>query len=193
MALQGLMKDRVTLVKQNGERFDGIRALISGAVIHTDDEKLPVEEGDKIERALPNGLTETYLVLDRGFMAGFRGIPNHYQMKVRKESALPRRPSGPTIYNISGANARVNINSTDLSANVVNVTPDKLFDALRRVIEEQVMEDAKKRTLTRSVEAMQRTNGSSEFVEHYQVFISAVADHLTIFSAFIPALSQMLQ
>src|SRR2546429_1910544 len=123
MSFRSLMNDRVTLVKPDGRRFENVPAAVSPTKIHTDEAKLPVEEGDRFERLLPNGLVETYVVLDRGYYSGFGGIPDHYQVSVRKESEIPRSSKGPTVYNITGPNARVNINSTDLSANVVNVTP----------------------------------------------------------------------
>jgi hypothetical protein len=40
--------------------------------------------------------------------------------------------------------------------------------------------------------ALERSVGSSKFVERYQQFVSLAADHWTLFAPFIPALTQLL-
>jgi hypothetical protein len=99
MLLQPFMTEKVVLRKKNGERHE-FRANVQPTKIMTDQANLRVEEGDFIERALPNGMLETYFVTDRRFYASFQGIPAHYQMKVRKESAgdSTRKPAPAQIY-----------------------------------------------------------------------------------------------
>ena len=46
------------------------------------DGNLPVREGDVVERKLPNGMIETYVVEDRGFRKGMHPIPDHYEVKA---------------------------------------------------------------------------------------------------------------
>ena len=94
---------------QSEDDENAIKANVQPTQITTDQAKLPVEEGDFIERALPNGNLETYLVMDRGFYSRFGGVPDHYQMKVRKESAIDSaRKSAAQIYTISSSpNARI--------------------------------------------------------------------------------------
>lgn len=84
MALRNMLRDRVTLVKQDGRRFEDLRASVQSDKVFTNDPQLPIEEGDTFERALPNGLLESYTVIDRGFMQGMGSIPSHYQSKVQK-------------------------------------------------------------------------------------------------------------
>lgn len=61
-----LRKDlrQVYLIKEYGRKFDDIMAnLQSGSekmLTHAMD--IPFEEGDSIERTLPNGVTETYVI-----------------------------------------------------------------------------------------------------------------------------------
>ena len=88
MALRNMLRDRVTLVKQDGRRFENVRASVQSDKIFTDDPKLPIEEGDRFERSLPSGLLETYVVTDRGFMEGMGGISSHYRSKVEKAVAV---------------------------------------------------------------------------------------------------------
>jgi len=57
------------------------------------DGNLPVQEGDVVERKLPNGMIETYVVEERGFRKGMHSIPDHYQMKVRKVGTMRSKPN----------------------------------------------------------------------------------------------------
>ncbi len=84
MALRNMLRDRVTLVKQDGRRFEDLRASVQSDKVFTDDPQLPIEEGDTFERILPNGLLERYTIIDRGFMEGMGPITSHYQSKVQK-------------------------------------------------------------------------------------------------------------
>ena len=87
MVFQDLMNDDATLRKKTGQTYS-FKASVQTTKSFTDDARLPVEEGDLIERKLPNGMTETYTVLERGFRAGLDGIPDHYQMKVSKKGTV---------------------------------------------------------------------------------------------------------
>ena len=117
----------VTLVKRNGQRIEGLRALVQSGTILTSDPKLPIEDGDEFNRTLPNGIEEQFTVIDVGFQPGLGGvIPAHYQSKVRKNTA-PRPAPQQVVYNLVGANSRVNNQSTDASTNVVSVEANTLF------------------------------------------------------------------
>jgi hypothetical protein len=96
------------------------------------------------------------------------------------------------VYNVSGPNARINIQSTDLSTNIVNVESAALFDKLRNVIQESVLDSEAVKHLSEQVDAMQAAAGTHAFAQAYQKFISVAADHLTLFLPFLPALTQLL-
>lgn len=89
------MTEAVTLRKQTGETRS-FKAMVQPTKIFTEDRDLPVEEGDVVERVLPNGKVETYVVEERGFMKGMHRIPDHYQMKVRKGRSTKLEPQQPT-------------------------------------------------------------------------------------------------
>ena len=59
-------------------------------MIFTEDQTLPIEEGDRFERQLPNGIVESYVVLDTGFKQGYGSIGPHYQTKIRR---VPKKES----------------------------------------------------------------------------------------------------
>jgi hypothetical protein len=93
-----MLRDTVSLVKADGQRYDNIKALVQPKKIFIADASLPIEEGDRITRELPNGLVESYLVLDRGYYAAVPDmVAAHYQVKIRKETAISGRESRATI------------------------------------------------------------------------------------------------
>ncbi|MCP3776705.1 hypothetical protein NLX71_26050 [Paenibacillus sp. MZ04-78.2] len=131
-----LMNDKVKLVKADGEQIDNIKARVQPDMILIDDASLPIEEGDKIFRDLSNGLSESYLVLDRGFNERTLNIPAHYQIKVRKESAIETQRATTMqfhIANVYGSNIGTQGNAT--IENTFN------FEVVDRLIEENGGED----------------------------------------------------
>lgn len=114
--------------------------------------------------------------------------------RMQRDREFPRRVdvAPKNVYNISGPNARVNINSTDSSVNIVTVEADRLFADLRGTIEREVPSPAKQQELLQYVDELEKTQGSPAFLQRYQGFIAALADHITIFQAFLPALLQLI-
>ena len=193
MPLNNLMQDSVTLIKKDGQRFEGIRASVQPDKIFTDDTSIPLEEGDTFERTLPSGVVERYTVLDSGYHEGIGGIPSHYQSEVRKETKIkPPRESTQIVYNLIGPNARVNIQSVDASTNLVEIGSEDLFNMLRQTIESAVKDKSLCADLTEKVDELEQTQGTRKFTEKYREFITLAADHITVLAPFIPALSQIL-
>src|SRR5439155_20455764 len=120
--------------------------------------------------------------------------PAHYQSQVRKNSAISASPVRPqTVYNLVGANSRVNIQSSDSSTNVVNVESNTLFTNLRQTIQQSSLDANIVQRLTEHVDAMQSSTGTKTFGQRYKEFIALAADHATLMSTiapFLPALSQ---
>ena len=191
------MNDRVTLVKTDGRRFENLRASVQSNLIFTDNPETPIEDGDQFERQLPSGVVEVFTVVDSGFNQGAFGIPAHYQSKVRKNTAQslasPRPTTSPqVVYNLIGPNSRVNIRSSDSSTNVVNVDSAVLFDNLREAIRESSLDNTVMQQLIDSVDAMQSSAGTRMFGERYKEFVALAADHMTLVTPFLPALTQLL-
>ena len=193
MSLYGMLHDKVTLVKPDGRVFRDIRCSVSPESITFDDVKIPMEEGDHFERALPSGLTETYLVLDRGFYDKFHGIPAHYQAKVRKLSTIEIERRQHTSISIQGDNSRVNINSADHSSNVVGTASAEMFSVLAALVADRVAANQERAALLRAIEGMRGAQRQPGFLKHYQEFITAAANHMTIIAPFLPALAKCLE
>jgi len=192
MSLSSFSKDIITLVKPNGEVFDDIQANVQPRVIFIHDEKLPLEENDKIYRKLPSGLVETYIVIDRGYFSGIGGIRGHYQAKVRKEGSIneEKYKSIINVYNASGPNSRININSKDNSKNYYNDT-DLLFEELKLALAGIVEEEIKEKSF-QILEKLNSSKRTSSYLTNYQDFISILANHMTVIAPFIPALTQLI-
>ena len=137
MGFAALMTDTVSVLKQNGQTFEGIRASVQSDKIFIQGTEPLIEIGDLIRRKMSNGAEETFRVLDPGFHEKFHSIPAGYQMRVVKLGVPEAAKAMQNItYNITGHNARINQNSVDNSTNVVSVNPDvvELLAALRSEI-----------------------------------------------------------
>lgn len=115
------MRDKVTVLKQNGEKYEDIQASVQSKKIFIQRSDILIETGDLIQRKMSNGGIETYEVIDPGFHEGGSIIPAGYQIK-HKNLGLPEAEKAvqSITYNLNGPNSRVNNHSTDNSTNVVN-------------------------------------------------------------------------
>ena len=182
--------DNVKIIKKDLTVIEDIEALVDRNKIFIDDGSLNIEEGDIIEHVLPNGAKEQYLVIDRGFYRGAHGIPDHYQIKVEKQSGYVKLSNGTVIneYHITNAD-KVNIHSTDNSTTYQITANDiSILDTLRSLAKGLDEEDK----IISAVNEMQESIGKKTFSEKYNAFIQSVANHMTIFAPFIPALSAFL-
>lgn len=182
--------EKVRIIKQDSSTIDDVEALIDGDTIFIDDSTIDLSEGDVVERKLPSGSKEQFLVIDRGFYRGMHGIPDHYQAKVEKQSAYTKVGRGQVInqYNISNAE-KVNINSTDNSTNYnISAHDISVMDTLRSLAKGLDNEAE----IVSAVDNMQKNVGKKTFAEKYNAFIQSAANHMTLFAPFIPALSELL-
>jgi hypothetical protein len=193
MSFNSLMRDKVTLIKKSGNRIENIRASVQIDKIFTNDPAIPIEDGDVFERTLPTGIVERYDILDAGFMQGTEGTPPHYQSVVRKQTKIdPLAQPSQIIYNLTGPNARVNIQSIDSSTNVVEVEPTELFGRIRAAIDQGVQDGELLKKLQEKVAELEKTQGTPSFAARYKEFIALAANHMTLLAPFIPALLQMM-
>lgn len=108
------------------------------------------------------------------------------------ESLTNKEPKVPTIitYNVSGNNTRVNINSHDNSTNVVQKNEIEVFEQLRNATNE--LDDLSKVKILEAINLMEEDLHRQTFVDRYKNFISLIADHMQVFAAYIPALSEFI-
>jgi len=192
MSLSRLSRDIITILKPSGEILEEIKADVQPKIIFIHDEKLPLEEGDKIFHKLPNGLIESFLVIDRGYYSGIGGREGHYEVKVKKESVISEEKykSTTNVYHASGSNSRIVINSTDNSKNYYSDT-DLLFNEIRLVLDGIIEEKTKEKSL-QLLEELNRSKHTPSYSQNYKDFISLMANHITLIAPFIPALFQLI-
>lgn len=77
--------EKVKIIKASGLIIDNVDAFMSNNMFLIEDGRLDIEENDIISRSLPNGKTEEYLVIDRGFKRTIGSFPDHYQVIVKKQ------------------------------------------------------------------------------------------------------------
>lgn len=132
----------------------------------------------------------------RTYANALRVSPTSKLIREFEPEDSPSSPSliGATVtqnFYIHGHNPRVNMNSTDNSVNVTSVSGDQLFVQLRDAVR-SVADESERAEILSKLDALQQARGSSGFLHAYQGFISSVADYMTIFGPFIPALTQMI-
>lgn len=195
MSLQTQTNNPFVLYKRDGSEIP-FKGLLAGGKIFTFDAGLPVEDNEIVERALPNGKSERYIVLDTGFHSKVGRISDHFQMVVQKENAVAAPSHLPTagvtnIYNVQGPNARVNLHSVDSSYNLANIGETELFEKMRSAIESGVLDGAQKGQLLAAVKELEESAGSPAFAERFQKLLAGAADCMTILVPFLPALGQL--
>lgn len=182
--------EKVKLIKQDSTVIENIEALVDKDHFFIDDASIDIEEGDIFQRDLPTGKCENYLVLDRGFYRAMGGIPAHYQVSVQKQTSILKIGNEKVVnnYNIGSAE-KININSTDNSVTYNITENDKaLMETLKMLAKELDNSEA----IINSIEEMKDNVGKKGFADKYNTFIQNVANHMTIFAPFIPALTQLL-
>jgi hypothetical protein len=111
--------------------------------------------------------------------------------EIPKAATATGGPNVTQNIHMHGPNARINVNSTDNSTNIASASNEQLFVRLRETANTITDESPRTQILAR-LDDLERAKGSGGFLSAYQTFIGAVADHMTIFSPFIPALTLML-
>src|SRR5260370_2166777 len=125
-------------------------------------------------------------------------IINTITAQIEKRKLVPKlRPPGSVqnVYHLHGHNSRLNIQSTDNSTNIVNLTSNELFLQLREQLSEALDGNAKKEVLER-LDELEKAQNTPRFGLSYTRFMAVAADHWTLIapliSPYLPALSEML-
>lgn len=128
-------------------------------------------------------------VLDAKGAVEMRITPLRIRGSIRSNSMADRTTN---IYNLTGPNSRVNIQSTDTSTNVVNIDAKQLFAEMRRTLDDASISSDEKTAILAGIDAMDASAGSPSFGQRYAEFMQNAANHVAVFQPFFPALSQLL-
>ena len=105
MSLQDLCDDLIIIRKTNGSSSGPHKCSVQGENIYILDGTVDVDDGDSVERELPNGKVETYTVLEAQFQSGLHSIPDSWDLHVRKVTSLKPKGGRTTNIHIESANA----------------------------------------------------------------------------------------
>lgn len=179
----------VDVVAPDGSVRCRVTAYYAGTMFTVEDMTADIQPGDEIRRLLPNKKEDVFNVDDPQFFnAG--GFGPHYQIKVSRKGTFLRHTSGNYTITVSGTNSRVNINSSDNSTNT-SLTGD-IFNDLRRAVECGVPDASTRKAIIKNIDEAEKMNGRDGFLQAYQAIISSAANHMTIVSPFLPALTKLL-
>jgi hypothetical protein len=189
------MTDTVSLLKKDGTKFDGIKAIVQRDKIFIVDSKLLIESGDLVQRKMSNGGEEIYEIIDPGYHEKFHTIPANYQMAVKKLGIPEAAKAVQNItYNITGHNARINQNSIDASTNAVSVNPDiiKCLTALRAAIETSGLPAQEKTSASEVVDAVEAQIQSGKPSKSVVSALLASLPHAANIAAIVSSLTSLL-
>ena len=111
---------------------------------------------------------------------------SHMESMNKQTSTQPQH----ITYNVSGSNARVNINSADSSVNITTQVSE-VFAQLRSGIS-QIHDASIRDDLARIATELEASHGTRGFLQKYREFISAAADHMSVLGPVLPALTGLL-
>jgi hypothetical protein len=100
--------------------------------------------------------------------------------------ASPKEDAVNQVFNVQGPNARVNIDSTDNSTNVVHHGVP--FSELREAIESGVSDGIERAAILDKLSALERATDRESGSKKYQAFISTAANHMALIGPYLPAL-----
>ena len=118
---------------------------------------------------------------------------NLVKTEIDRRRLMTKKESSPTTnYYVQGENARVNVNSTDNSLNVVIESKEEFFGTLQQRIESGVPQGDERRKILDALTVLRESHGKPSFALRYTDFMAAAANHITVIVPFIPALTEML-
>lgn len=181
--------EKVNIIKSKNQTITGVDVVFKSNEIWLEDTSIAPKENDVVERPLPNGVIERYLIVQSTYYNAIGSFPDHYQLKIEKENTPIKQTSEKTtIYNISDVN-KVNIHSTDNSINTFFVNKDKqIFDELKKLS----MQIENNERIISAIEKMENSTTKKNFLTRYNDFIQLIAGHITVYAPLLPCLMALL-
>jgi hypothetical protein len=183
------MNDKIALIKKSGETFPNIKAMVEKNMIHIPTANIPVEDGDTIQRKLPTGIIEEYIVVDAGYTAAFMNFDAHYQVKVEKKTATQKR----TVTNINNFH-HVNVHpqgrittGDDFSQNHQTYNSGEIFSQMLDVIQGLGPKSAE---AGRAIQEMASAKDKASFGTAYQRLMGLVGSSVDIALKLMPLIEK---
>jgi len=127
-------------------------------------------------------------------LTGDHNLPQFNEILIKLENArvestrnaARKEPQVNQVFNVHGPNARVNIESTDNSTNVVHQGAP--FSELRRAIESGISDGVERIAILQRLSDLEVATDRESGAKRYQAFIAAAADHMTLIGPYLPVL-----
>jgi hypothetical protein len=200
--LHGKLIDNIVMARLNG--------LLEGYDLHGVplDEQLAARTIDEVMNLKDAKLRDVgrsvTMIADRSVTPGVLEQLVQSECKVSRASVnvhVQRRRMTPkkaastisVIYQLIGHGSRVNLNSTDSSTNVVEVSEEQIFAKTRQQIMTGIPGGEERDSILERLTALERDQHSTSFATRYAEFVNAAANHVTLLAPFLPALAAMVQ
>jgi len=188
-------KTKFVVLKPNGQSFE-MKAIESrkgkGVMVeHSAIAPNVIETDDILEAHYSNGTQVKYIVIEPGFHEEWNVFAKHYQIKIRPYNEV-KDVHHDLPFSIRNTNGSVIINTNSPHSQIDVQQNVSVFDKIENVIRDN-SEFSNKTELVALVEQMKNSmHDKKTFAQSYGKFISAAANHMTILSPFLPALSAFL-
>ena len=162
------------------------------------DRNIIIEDGDFINRSLPNGIQEEYFVVTANFLSD-QGDPtmDHYECEIEKISTVSKpsafQPQGQNITHthIHAHNSTVNVNSPNSIQHSNNTNNANLFSNIRNALENGLKDDELKKSVIPLVSELEQSVGSASYKDKLVSFMTHAATFMTIIGPFLPELAKL--
>lgn len=197
-------QELVTVVKSNGSVFANIKAVFQSKQMQfiIADSEITLDPGDEIRRPTRGNNEEVWIVEEPNYrkipvdMSDFGRGGDFYHPTVRRSGSQRKGEGGNYNITVSGAQARVNIDSTDNSVNQIDASSRvDVVEKIRATINELDIDEGLKAEATAKLDALENATDKASFLDRYSQFVQFASAHATIWSALaahIPALTGAL-
>lgn len=178
--------ESVTICKQDGQSIRTM-AMVQKEKIYVEDVNVSLCAGDVIERVLPSGFKERFIVVNATCRLGNPQL-SHWEIGYEKEGDV--RCLNQSINITGGINAnKLYIQSIDDSTNITSQIDNNVFEELRKVIEEKIENNG---FILEALYDLKKNVNKSTALDKFHNFVHIAADYMTLIAPFLPTIEGIM-
>ena len=186
--LENFPTEEIEIFDEYGKYIANVKGFFGKEYLTITDVSIPIVEGQYIIRKLPNGVNEKYEIINSKYNKGNEDICDFYKLTLKK-STIKNKETKTIINNIYNCE-KVNVDSIDNSVNIkLNNSEELILNEIKKILDSIQENNKEKKEL---FDEMCKNIGKKTFLEKYQLFIASMADHITVFTPFIPFLRSLI-
>jgi hypothetical protein len=186
-----LMNDTIDLVKPDGRRIDGIKAVVQPAEIITLDTALEAGEGDVIERRQEDGEVERYRVTRAAVEPAQGAVPAFGRILVRKEEAAGPAAETRVVYGVAGPEVQIRLFSSEAQQVITHLPSDDFFAHLQYAAAGIADEEEKGRLLA-ALDGLRHAYGGPDIALRASEFAALAVGHRKVYGRYLAGIGQLL-